>query len=78
MFDAENEIFECERLRLCERHLDEWVLVKAPDVLEIYDNYDRAFTVGLERYGTGGHFMIKQILVEDVVHTFTPAWLRGG
>ncbi len=67
MFDAENEIFEKKRMKLCEDHTGKQALVKAPDYLEVFDTTDAALEAGLEQFGHGAHFMIKEILPEDRV-----------
>lgn len=74
MFAEENRLFEEKRQELYAEHPRKWALVKAPSFIEIHDSEHSAFAAGLGRFGLHGNFMIKQVLLEDVVHCIPSCW----
>ena len=63
-------------LRVFEDHRDEWsrtrrekfAVIQDETVLGFFDEYADAFRAGLERFGVGRSFLVKQILQTEPVY----------
>jgi hypothetical protein len=65
-FATEIAYFDKERQAWLEDHEGEWVAVKGEDIGGFFGEFEQAFEVGFEKFGTE-QFLVKRVLPEDEV-----------
>ena len=52
-----------------EGHEDEWCVIRGRELLGFFDSLSEAYEAGVERFGEGVVFLVKQIRPEDPTAT---------
>jgi hypothetical protein len=65
---TELRVFEAHREEWSREHRGEYVVIQDDRVLTFFDEYADAFRAGLDRFGVGRSFLVKQIWRTEPVY----------
>jgi len=63
----ELSVYEAKKSEWLKSHSGEFVLISDKTLAGFYPTYQRAFEVGLEKFGIKAEFLIKQVLEQEPV-----------
>ena len=66
-FEAELQVFEAHRATWARDHREQYVVIRAKQVLGFYPDFERALEAGLQKYEMG-EFLVKQIFSVEPVY----------
>jgi len=68
-FSAELEVFERHRKEWSRSHRGEYVVIQDRVVAEgFFSSYAEAFRAGLQKFGVGREFLVKQVWITEPVY----------
>jgi hypothetical protein len=66
--ETELKVFEAHREEWSREHRGKFVVIQDQTILKFFDEYADAFRAGLERFGVGRSFLVKQIWRTEPVY----------